>query len=101
MTRQQQQQAEQMARNGKTIADIHTALGVDYWEVWEHVTSVRAYSWQGAKSIITRRLNSLVRANNSQRRRDLAKEAREYVDYLYYEGKRLGGALERVRKALG
>ena len=100
MTRQQQQQAEQMARNGTTIADIHAALGVDYWDVWEHVTSVRAYSWQGAKSIVTRRLNSLVKVSNSQKRRDLAKEAAEYVDYLYYEGKRPADTLKRVRRAV-
>ena len=100
MNRQQQKQAEQMALDGTTIADIHTALGIDYWEVWEHVTSVRAYSWQGAKSIVTRRLNSLGRAGDSKKRRALAKEAGEYVDYLYCEGKRLANTLKRVRRAV-
>ena len=30
---------EQMAREGKTIARISRELGMDYWEVWNHVTS--------------------------------------------------------------
>ena len=100
MTTEQQNQAVAMARNGKTVAQIERDLGVDYWAIWDHIRSVGAYSWQGAKWIITRRLNSLVRENGKTQRKELAEETKEMVDYLYYQGRRLGRTLDRVKKTV-
>ena len=100
MTTEQQNQAVAMARNGKTVAQIERDLGVDYWDIWEHIRSVGAYSWQGAKWIITRRLNSLVRENSKTRRKKLAEEANEMVEYLYYQGRRLGRMVDRVKRVV-
>jgi len=100
MTPEQQRLAAEMARNGKTIAQIQRTLGVDYWDAWDHVRSVGAYSWQGAKWISTRRLNTLVRERNPARRRALADEVYEMIEYMYYQGLRLGRTVDRVKRAI-
>ena len=92
--------AEQMARAAKPISRIVDSLGVDYDEIWIYLNSIGAYSWIGAKSIITRRLKSLVAENSRARRQDLADEAHHMVDYLYYQGVRQARVLDKVKKAL-
>ena len=62
--------------------------------------SVDATSWQGAKMIITNRLNSLVKENDQFVREQLKDEAKKWIDYLYYDGKRLSRKVDRARKAL-
>ncbi len=93
-------QAEQMARDGKPITKIQEILGGNYDEIWTHLNSVGAYSWIGAKSIITRRLKSLVVESDRARRQELANEAKHMVDYLYYQGVEQAGILGKVKKAL-
>ena len=92
--------AEQMARAGKPISKIVESLGVDYDDIWGYLNSIGAYSWIGAKSIITRRLKSLVAENNRPRRQDLAREARHMVNYLYYQGVEQARILDKVKKAV-
>jgi len=92
--------AEQMARDGKAITKIQETLHVDYDEIWVYLNSIGAYSWIGAKSIITRRLNSLVAETDRARRQELADEAKHMVDYLYYQGVEQASILDKVKKAL-
>ncbi len=93
--------AEQMARQGRPITQIQEKLNVEnYDELWDYLNSVEAYSWRGAKTIITRRLRSLVFATRRERRQELAEEARHMVDYLYYQGVEQSRILAKVKKAL-
>jgi len=93
--------AEQMARQGRPITKIQEKLNVgNYDELWDYLNSIGAYSWRGAKSIITRRLRSLVFATRRDRRQELADEARHMVDYLYYQGVEQARILSKVKKAL-
>ena len=87
-----------------TISKIRKELKVDYWDVWNHVRSTQGTewsSWQGAKRIITNRLNSLVTQKDPARREELKDQANECVNYLYKEAQRLGRKIESVRKTLG
>jgi len=93
-------QAEQLARAGKPISKIQEVLQVDYDEIWAYLNSIGAYSWIGAKSIITRRLKSLVADTDRARRQDLVHEAQHMVDYLYYQGVEQASVLDKVKKAL-
>ncbi len=86
---------EQMAGEGKTIAQISKELSLDYWLVWNH-----ARSWQGTKWVITNRLKRLEKEQDQTTREQMVREVAECVDYFYYQGKRLGGQIERARKAL-
>lgn len=101
MNEDQKTIAEQMAREGKTIARISKELGVSWDEVSAHVRSVHALSWQGAKMSITNRLNKLKREKKQSTREQLVDEAAKCVDYLYYEGKNLSKKVDRARNALG
>ena len=93
--------AEQMARQGKPITKIQEKLNVEnYDEIWAYLNSIGAYSWIGAKSIVTRRLKSLVVEPKRARRQELADEARHMVDYLYYQGVDQARILGKVKKAL-
>ena len=89
-------QAQQMADEGKTVAQISKELNVDYWEVWNHVPR----SWQGTKWTITNRLNLLKKEKNSDNRERLAAEVDECVQYLYDRGRQMGKQIERARRSL-
>ena len=93
-------EAEQMARAGKMISKIAYTLEVNYNEIKDYLYSIGVYSWLGAKGIITRRLKSLVVENNRARRQELANEANEMVDYLYYQGITQAKTLDKVKKAI-
>ena len=86
---------ERMSGAGKTIAQISKELGLDYWVVWNH-----ARSWQGTKWVITNRLRRLEKEQDQSAREKMVREVAECVDYFYYQGKHLGGQIERARKAL-
>lgn len=92
--------AEQMARDGKPISKIQETLHADYNEIWAYLNSIGAYSWIGAKRIITLRLRSLVAETDRARRQELADEARHMVDYLYYQGVKQARILDKVKRAL-
>ena len=95
--------AVQMARDGKSIADIHTDLGLDYWEVWNHIRTSGGTdfsSWRGAKWIVTHRLNLLVKEKDPSKRQELSDQAKECAKYIYEEGQRLSRKIHRARKEL-
>ena len=91
------ERAQRMAAEGQTAMQISRELGIGYWDVWNYVPR----TWQGTKSIITRRVNKLVNENNPSVRAELASEVKEYIDFLYYGGMRLGRMVDRARKNLG
>ena len=93
-------QAEQMAKAAKPITRIAEILGVDYYEILDYLYSIGAYSWRGAKGIVTRRLQSLVAESNQTRRQQLADEAQHMVGYLYDQGTSQAQTLDKVKKAL-
>ena len=101
LTKEQRERAEEMVRGGKTIAEIHRALRVPYRDIWAFSKSVDAPSWLGAKRIITRRLSDMVKSSSRARRVELAAEANEMVEYLYYECRDQGDMVERVRRIVG
>ena len=95
--------ALKMAREGKTIAFIHKELGMDYWEVWQHVRDEEGTDWSGwngAKWIVTHRLNRLVKERDEAKRKILRDEADEAVRYLYAAAKRLSRRIDRARSEL-
>ena len=97
------EKAVQMARGGDTIEKIRKELQVDYWEVWEHVRNVQGTewsSWQGAKWIVSNRLNRLVKERNQAERQKLRDQADECVNYLYDAAKSLSRKVDRARKTL-
>ena len=91
---------ERMVQEGKTIVDICNTLGLEWRDVVKFLGSVDKTSWQGAKVMTTNLLNALVKETDPARRKELAAEAKKWIDYLYYDGKRLGQKVDRVRKAL-
>ena len=95
--------AVQMSRGGRTLTSISRELGVEWLEVFRYVRETQGTdwsTWQGAKTIITRRLKSMAVSNDPERREQLRLEVAAAVDYLYYEGKRLSTKIDRARKAL-
>ncbi len=88
--------AQRMANEGRNAMEISQELDIDYWEVWNLVPQ----TWQGTKSMITRRINRLVSATDPAIRQELSKEVKAYINYLYYGGKRLGRKVDRARKVL-
>ena len=93
-------QAEQMARDGKAIVQICDELGVGWRDVRKHLHSVDVKSWQGAKKVITHRLKRLPKEKEQAVREQLTADASMWIDYLYYEAKRVNGKVDRARKAL-
>ena len=88
--------AQQMADEGKTVAQISKELKVDYWEVWNHVPR----SWQGTKWVITNRLNLLKNERSPATREKLVAEVAECIQYLYDRGRHMGKQIERARRTL-
>ena len=100
MTDPKMERAEKMARDGKDIVEISRELGVEWSEVSDYVRSVHARSWRGAKKLITHRLKRLTKEKDQSTREQLADEAARWINYLYYEGKRMSRQVERARKEL-
>ena len=94
------EQVERMIREGKTIVQVCNALGLEWPDVAEYLHSVDKRSWRGAKVVITNRLKGLVKETDPEKREKLAAEADKWVDYLYYDGKRLGEQVERARRSI-
>ena len=96
----QKERVEQMVGQGKTIVQICEEMDLEWKEVAQFLYSVDKTSWLGAKKVITNRLKSLIKENEESTRKDLAKEAAKWIDYLYYDGKRLSHQVEQARKAM-
>ena len=71
-------------------------LGLDYKVIQTYLWQSGTLPWQGAKSIITRRLRS-VKSSRKQADRDrLVEDIKEQVDYLYYAAKELQTRWDKV-----
>lgn len=90
----------QLARDGKPITHMAQQLGLDYAVVQAYLWQSGTLPWQGAKSIVSRRLQSLRTATKRQDRDTLVNDAKEQVDYLYYAACQLRAQLEKVKKSL-
>ena len=88
--------ATRMAREGRTATDISKELGISYLEVWNLVPA----TWQGTKTMITRRMNQIVKETDSDAREQLVHEVKEQVDFLYQSGRQLGRMVASARKTL-
>ena len=95
-----EQQITQMIQEGKTIVHICKVLTLDWHDVQKYLHSVDKKSWQGAKSVITRRLKQLAKENDPAKREKLAAEADQWVDYLFDDGKRLADRVAKARRAI-
>ena len=93
-------QVERMIREGSTIVQVCDELGLEWTDVAKYLRSVDMRSWLGAKRVITNCLKSLVEENDPEEREILADEADKWVDYLYYDGKRLGKQVGRARRSI-
>ena len=88
------------ASNGETITSMSKRLGVDYDVVQTLLWDAGTLPWQGAKSIIARRLKSLRSATRRPDREQLADDLKEQVDYLYYAAKNLKKQLDHVKASI-
>jgi|SRR4030042_393846 len=85
---------------GESIVEICQRLNLDYSVVQAFLWQEGTLPWQGAKTIITRRLKKSVTARRQENRERLADEIREQVDYLYYAAKQLSSQLGKVKRSL-
>ena len=77
------------AKGGASITDMAGRLGLDYKVIQAYLWQSGTLPWQGAKSIITRRLRSVKSARKQADRDRLVEDTKEQVDYLYYAAKEL------------
>jgi hypothetical protein len=85
------------ASNGESITSMVERLGVGYDVVQTLLWDEGTLPWQGAKSVISRRLKSLRAASRRADRDRLADELGEQVDYLYYAARNLKAQLDKVK----
>lgn len=94
------QQIRELIGTGKSIVDICRRLNLDYPVVQTFLWQEGTLPWQGAKTIITRRLKKSISATKREDRELLADEIGVQVDYLYYVAKQLSNQLEKVKRSL-
>ena len=88
-----------MSNGGKgdeSITDMAGKLGLDYKVILTYLWQSGALPWQGAKSIITRRLRSVKSSRKQADRHRLVEDIKEQVDYLYYAAKELQTRWDKV-----
>ena len=85
------------ASYGESITSMSERLGVEYEVVQTLLWDEGTLPWQGAKSIISRRLRSLKGASRRADCERLADELQEQVNYLYYAAKNLKQQLDKVK----
>ena len=96
----QKEKIEQMAGEGRTIVQICNELDLEWRDVSKFLAAIDKKSWNGAKKVITFRLNRLKTEQDDAERVKLAEEAAKWIDYLYEDGKRLGDQATQARKEL-
>ena len=94
-TADNQKRARELAKEGRNITDISNELGISWTEAAGYTIS-----WLGAKQRITYRLKRLATEADQSKREKLAKEADNYVDFLYDATKNLRSQVDSARKAL-
>lgn len=82
---------------GKSITEMSKLLNVEYSVAQRLLWQSGTLPWQGAKTIIGRRLRSLRAATKRRDRDRLAKEVTEQVDYLYTAARRQQDQLDKVK----
>ena len=88
--------AQRMAHEGRDAIDISKELGISYVEVWDLVPG----SWRGSKTMITNRVNQLVKESDPAARERLVSEVKEQLDFLYESGRQLARKVASARKTL-
>ena len=101
ITLKDSQLMRRLTREGKSIANIvkEDFPHLTYHEVYMEVYSEGGKSSQGIKTMISKRLNKLVEAEESERRK-LVKEIQDLVWHLYNKHKENHRKLANIRKAL-
>jgi hypothetical protein len=94
------EQIRELIGTGKSIVDICKKLKLDYLIVQTFLWQEGTLPWQGAKTIITRRLKKSISATKRVDRERMADEISVQVDYLYYAAKQLSSQLEKVKRSL-
>ena len=90
----------QAALDGDSITNMSERFRLEYAVVQAYLWQEGTLPWQGAKTIISRRLRSLRSATRRPDRDRLVDEIAEQVDYLYYAARQLHAQLEKVKKSL-
>ena len=85
------------AKGGASITDMAGRLGLDYKVIQTYLWQSGTLRWQGAKSIITRRLRSVKSARKQADRDRLVEDTKEQVDYLCYAAKELQTRWDKVK----
>lgn len=84
------------ARDGESITAISGDEELDYAVVQTHLWESGTLPWQGAKTVITRRLKTLRAASKRQDRDQLVDDVAQQVDYLYYAARELQKRWDKV-----
>ena len=90
----------QRARDGDSIVEISKRNKLDYAVVQGILWEANSLPWKGAKSVISRRLKSLIPATRQPDRQRLVDDIRQQVDYLYFAAKRSRDQLEKVKRSV-
>ena len=98
LSTQQRKRISKMAVSGSSIGEIAKRYQLDYGVVQSVLWEEGTLPWQGAKSLITRRLRSLGGAGKTKDRAALIKDIQEQVDYIYYAARRLQAQRDSVKK---
>ena len=100
MTPEQEKLVVRMVGQGKTIVQICNTLGLEWPEASKYLKANDKKSFLGAKKVITNRLIKLNKEQNQSNRNKFAAEADKWVDYLYYDMKRLCAQLDQAKRDL-
>ena len=100
MSPEQEKQVLQMVGVGKTIVQICRTLELEWPEVSNYLKANDKKSFLGAKKVITNQLNKLKSEPNQSAREKFAAEADKWVDYLYYDMKRLCAQADQAKRDL-
>lgn len=94
------QKIRDLVGTGRSIVNICNTLKLDYNIVQAFLWQEGRLPWRGARSVITRRLKSLVASTKRDERQRLADEIRDQVDYIYYTAKQLSVQLDKIKKSI-
>lgn len=86
---------------GESIAEMSKKLDVEYEIAHRLLWQSGTLPWQGAKTIVTRRLRSLGTARRQTDRNRLVKDLEEQVAYLYFAARRQRDQLAKVKILVG
>ena len=102
MDAETQERIARLVREGKPIADVwrEDFPELEYDDVYWAAYGRGARSAQGAKRMITSRLQTVKRTRGRERRADILDEVDELVSALYENHKRMARKLRSIRTAL-